>query len=82
MISINQTPSIVLGNHVPVKTARKLGGCSPQLLLRLLRTDWLHGVKIEQLLRIDKFAIDAYLEGTEYNRYGRFVFAVGELYTI
>ena len=72
MVSLNQTSTFVLTNHVPVKTAAEFSGYSLQYLRRLLRTDKLNGVKIGQLWLIDKLALDEYLESTILNRDGRF----------
>lgn len=64
MDSINQTPILILNNHVSIKTAVVFSGYSSQYLRRLLRNGKLDGVKIGQLWLIDKFALDTYLESS------------------
>ena len=64
MVSNNQTPILILNNHVSIKTAVVFSGYSSQYLRRLLRNGKLDGVKIGQLWLIDKFALDTYLESS------------------
>ena len=64
MVSFNQTPIIILNNHVSIKTAVVFSGYSSQYLRRLLRNGKLDGVKIGQLWLIDKFTLDTYLESS------------------
>ena len=64
MVSINQTPFLILNNHVSIKTAVVFSGYSSQYLRRLLRNGKLDGVKISQLWLIDKFTLDTYLESS------------------
>ena len=62
MVSFNQTSTIVLNNHISVKSAAAFSGYSLQYLRRLLRTGKLGGLKIGQLWLIDNAAFETYLE--------------------
>ena len=64
MVSLNQTSTFVVNNHISVKTAAAFSGYSLQYLRRLLRTSKLEGLKVGQLWLIDKKAFDAYIDKT------------------
>ena len=64
MVSEKQISTLILNNHISIKTAADFSGYSLQYLRRLLRNGKLNGVKIGQLWLIDKFTLDTYLENS------------------
>jgi hypothetical protein len=62
MDSVVSISTIVVNNHVSVKTAAEISGYSSQYLRRLLRCCKLNGFKIGQVWLIDMQALDFYLE--------------------
>ena len=64
MVSLSQSTTFVLNNHISVRAAAYFSGYSLQYLRRLLRTGKLDGLKVGQLWLIDKTAFDTYIEKT------------------
>ena len=63
MFSFNQAVSPqVLNNHIFVQVAATYSGYSLQYLRHLLRNGKIDGIKIGQLLLVDKGAFDLYIE--------------------
>ena len=72
MLSFNQSPTLVLKNHIAVKDAAECSGYSLQYLRRLLRLEKLAGLKLGQQWLIEMESFEAYLANAKDSKDHRF----------